>query len=192
MVGAVLTQNTAWRNVEKAVENLRTLNWLTPEAMAAADPDALAQALRPSGYFNLKKNRLLALVELILAHGRGGRRPELLDRPADELRAKLLQVKGIGPETADSIVLYAAGRPSFVVDLYTRRLLSRHGLASGREPYEALRAWLMDNLPPDVAFYNECHALIVAVGHQRCGPKRPLCRGCPLEDEPFLAAELRA
>jgi endonuclease-3 related protein len=186
MVGAVLTQNTSWRNVEKAIANLSQLGLLTPEAIAAAPEDILCQALRPSGYYNVKKERLLSLIRLVLKNGKGGDKPELLDWPLAQLRQELLAVKGVGPETADSIALYAADKPSFVVDVYTRRLISRHGLALGTEPYEDIRAWFMKNLVNDVSLFNEYHALIVAVGHKLCGPKRAGCQLCPLGQDPFL------
>ncbi|MDR1111635.1 MAG: hypothetical protein LBP92_13320 [Deltaproteobacteria bacterium] len=186
MAGAILTQNTAWRNVEKAVANLSAAGLLSAEAMSAASHEALAQAIRPSGYFNVKARRLKALAELILANGRGGARPELLDWPQERLRPALLGVSGVGPETADCIVLYAAGQPSFVVDAYTRRILARHGLARGDESYQDLRAWFMCHLEPESRLYNEYHALIVAVGHQKCGPRRPRCPSCPLSDDPLL------
>ena len=102
-----------------------------------------------------------------------------------------MAVSGVGPETADSILLYAANQPSFVVDAYTRRVLARHGLAMGDEPYGAIRDWFMGHLPPDVPLYNEYHALIVAVGHLKCGPKRPDCPSCPLNDDPLLDEALR-
>jgi endonuclease-3 related protein len=190
MVGAVLTQNTAWRNVEKAIGNLAKNGLLTPEAMAGVKDEVLAELIRPSGYFNVKARRLKALVELVLGKGPGGERPEILDLPLEELRAALLGVTGVGPETADSIVLYAANKPSFVVDAYTRRLLSRHGLAKGDEPYADIRAWFMAHLEPDVGLFNEYHALIVAAGHQKCGPKRPDCQSCPINDDPLLDKSL--
>jgi endonuclease-3 related protein len=186
MVGAVLTQNTAWRNVEKAIKNLAQNNLLTAEAMATVSDETLAAHIRPSGYFNVKARRLKSLVTLILKHGRGGKKPDILSWPRDKLRTALLEVSGVGPETADSIVLYAANKPSFVVDAYTRRVLARHGLAQGDEPYEVIRDWFMQHLLPETKLYNEFHALIVAVGHQKCGPKKPKCLSCPLNDDPML------
>jgi endonuclease-3 related protein len=184
MVGAVLTQNTAWRNAEKAISELARLSLLSPEAMAAASEESLASAIRSSGYANVKARRLKELVGFILSEGSGGLRPSVLDRPMERLRPALLAVKGVGPETADCIVLYASAQPSFVVDAYARRLLSRHGLARGDEPYEAIRSWFMSQLTPDVAFYNEYHALIVAVGHHFCAKGKPKCQECPLREDP--------
>ena len=143
MVGAVLTQNTAWTNVEKAIANLKAAGMMSPEAMHAASLEELAQHIRPSGYYNLKAGRLKGLIDLIMEDG-GGDPPFLLQRPPAKLRRDLLAVKGVGGETADSILLYAAGYPFFVIDTYTRRILSRHGLATGREPYEELQALFMD------------------------------------------------
>ncbi|MDR1041075.1 MAG: endonuclease III domain-containing protein [Deltaproteobacteria bacterium] len=191
MTGAILTQNTAWRNVEKAIANLKALGLGTPEAVLAADPDRLAEALRPSGYYTVKARRLRALCSFVLKIGAGGLDPEALRLPMEELRQRLLTVDGVGPETADSIVLYAASKPSFVVDAYTRRILSRHSLVAGDEPYGEIRALFMDCLPADVPLYNEFHALIVAVGHTLCRPKAPRCGECPLGRDPGLSAELR-
>jgi len=179
MVGAVLTQNTAWANVEKAIANLKAAGLLTPLGLDRVSLSRLAGLIKPSGYFNIKAARLKNLVALIVEAG-GGDPPRLLARPTDRLRRDLLTVKGIGPETADSILLYAARRPVFVIDAYTRRILSRHGLANGGETYDRLQALFMDNLPPNTQRFNEYHALLVHLGKHFCKP-RPLCQGCPLE-----------
>jgi endonuclease-3 related protein len=121
---------------------------------------------------------------MALSRGPGGPGPGVLGLPTGELREALLGVRGVGPETADSIVLYAAGKPSFVVDAYTRRVLSRHGLMEGQPPYEEIRAWFMALIPEDAPLYNEFHALLVAVGHNFCAPKRPRCGSCPLSGDP--------
>jgi endonuclease-3 related protein len=186
MVGAVLTQNTAWRNVEKAMVNLRAAGLLLPERMRGTPVAELAELVRPSGFYKLKADRLRNMTGAVLSFGAGGARPAILDLPADVLRESLLGVKGIGRETADCVVLYAAGRPSFVVDAYTRRLLRRHSLASGREDYDAVRGWFMGHLGPDAGLYNEYHALVVAAGHRHCGPKSPDCAACPLGADPWL------
>lgn len=186
MLGAVLTQNTAWRNVEKAIGNLKALSLTTPEAIRKADVTHLAEALRPSGYYNVKTRRVLALVDFILENGKGGLCPEVLSWPMERLRENLLKVNGVGEETADSITLYAAGYPSFVCDAYTKRLLIRHFGALGEESYGEIRSWFMDSLPEDVALYNELHALIVAVGHNFCTPKGDRCPSCPLGGDPYL------
>ncbi len=180
MVGAVLTQNTAWSNVEKAIANLKGQGLLDPARLFALPPLLLAEQIRPCGYFNLKAARLHNLLSLI-----AGRFDGDLDRffatPLASLRQQLLEVKGIGPETADSILLYAAGKPIFVVDAYTHRLLSRHGLIAEEEAdYHQIQALFMDALPADVALFNEYHALIVRVGKEYCKKTGPRCGECPL------------
>lgn len=176
MVGAVLTQNTAWKNVERAIVNLKSDDCLDPACMVALDDARLAELLKPSGYFNLKAARLKHLCRWLLEQG--GER-KLRKRPTASLRHDLLSVHGIGPETADDILLYAFERPVFVIDAYTRRIFSRLGLVTGEESYATLRAWFETNVPPDVAVYNEYHALIVAHGKDVCRP-RPRCGDCGL------------
>lgn len=176
MVGAVLTQNTAWINVERAIANLKAARALSPQAILAAHPRRLASWLKPSGYFNVKARRLRALVEWLVRAG-GVRR--LVGRPTDRLRAELLAVHGIGPETADDILLYALDRPVFVIDAYTRRLFARLALIDGDEDYEELRQFFESNLPAEVALYNEYHALIVRHAKEVCRP-RPRCAQCCL------------
>ena len=176
LVGAVLTQNTAWANVEKAIAALGDSGLLDAGAMLAAGPAMVAPAIRPARYFNVKAARLDALCRAIA--GAGGL--EGLDPwPTGRLRAFLLDVKGVGPETADDMLLYAFDRPVFVIDAYTRRLLARLGLASGDEPYEVLRAGMESALGPDAALYGEFHALIVAHGKAVCRPA-PRCGACRL------------
>jgi endonuclease III related protein len=176
MVGAVLTQNTAWTNVERAITALRAAGALDPEAMLAQSDTELARLIRPSGYFNVKAGRLKALCRWYQSHG-GWRR--LRHWPTGKLREALLSVHGIGPETADDILLYAFDRPVFVVDAYTRRLLGRLGHSAARAPYDELRASLESALGPDVRLYNEYHALIVAHAKHVCR-KSPLCERCAL------------
>lgn len=179
MVGAILTQNTAWINVEKAIDRLRREDRLTVRGVHDADPDQLAEWIRPSGYFNLKARRLRALTTLVV-EVYGGSEARLLALPTDRLRAVLLSVWGVGPETADSIVLYAAGRAVFVVDAYTRRFMERHGWLHGGESYDAVADLFTRALPEDAECFNEFHALIVRLGKERCRP-RPICDGCPLQ-----------
>lgn len=176
MVGAVLTQNTAWTNVERALTRLTARVPLEAEAILGLPPDELAEALQPSGYFNVKARRLRALCAALVAHG-GLAGLEVL--ATGELRRCLLAIPGIGPETADDIVLYAFGRPVFVVDAYTRRVFTRLGLLKGREGYEAIRAGFESALGPDVPLYNEYHALIVRHGKEVCRT-RPRCNQCSL------------
>lgn len=179
MVGAVLTQNTAWANVEKAIANLKTHQVLSPEAIVDAPLEQVAHWLRPSGYFNVKAARLRGFCGWYLARG------ELVGLQAlttAALRSELLAVKGIGQETADSILLYAFERPVFVIDAYTRRIFSRLAFVSGEEPYETLRAFFERGLGGGdgrVALFNEYHALIVAHAKEACR-KQPVCKGCAL------------
>jgi endonuclease-3 related protein len=187
MIGAVLTQNTAWKNVAKSILLLKAGALVTPEAIVKAGEDELLEALRPSGYFRVKAERLLALCRMVLGRGKGGLRPQALSLPQGALREELLQVRGVGPETADCIVLYAAGYPSFVVDAYTKRLLSRHGLMEGEPSYEEIRLMFMENLPESVPLYNEFHALVVAAGHNFCARSKPRCDLCPLGSDPRLS-----
>jgi endonuclease-3 related protein len=176
-VGAVLTQNAAWSNVERAITRLRERDWLSLEAILAADEAELAEAIRPSGYFNIKARRLHNLCRFL---DRAGGLPALADVATHRLRHDLLGVNGIGPETADDILLYALERPVFVIDTYTRRLLQRLGLARGDEPYDVLREGFERALGPDVAVFQQYHALIVMHAKASCR-KRPLCTECLLE-----------
>lgn len=177
-VGAVLTQNTAWRNVEKAIKNLREHRLLSVRSLSRIPPSKLAQLLRPAGYFRLKSQRLKNLVNFI-QHEYAGSMARMARQNTDRLREELLGVSGIGPETADSILLYALGKPVFVVDAYTKRILSRHSIVKEEVKYEDLRSFFEERLPHDVALFKEFHALLVKLGSQFC-KKRPLCDGCPL------------
>lgn len=179
MVGAVLTQNTAWANVEKAIARLVAAGCLTPEAIAALLPAELAELIRPAGYFNVKARRLQSLCRFLLD---AGGIPSLAQRATDPLRQTLLQVHGIGPETADDILLYALDRPVFVVDAYTRRLGVRLGLLDATAGYETIRALFERALGLDRALFNELHALIVRHAKQVCR-KRPRCGECCLANE---------
>lgn len=182
MVGAVLTQNTAWSNVERAIAHLKRARLLSAQAILAASPDVLAECLRPSGYFNVKAARIRSFCEWFLAQG-GYRRLRHRDTPS--LRQALLGVHGVGAETADDILLYAFNRPVFVVDAYTKRLLARLGLLNGSEGYETVRHTLERALarrPDRVALFNEYHALVVIHGKNHCRA-RPVCADCPLQKE---------
>lgn len=176
MVGAVLTQNTAWSNVEKAIANLRARKRLDARAIVAARQDHLASWLRPAGYFNIKARRLKNFCRWYLEAG-GYAALQPLETGA--LRRALLSVNGVGHETADDILLYAFERPVFVIDAYTRRLFARLGLFRGDEPYDELRLAIERELGPDAALYNEYHALIVRHAKQHCRV-RPVCAGCVL------------
>jgi len=178
MVGAVLTQNTTWHNVERAMKALIAADHLDPSAIVAANLVTLGGWLHPVGYFNVKAKRLQGFCQWYLEHGR---EEGLAKMSTTELRRELLAVKGVGPETADDILLYACGRPVFVIDAYTRRLLARFVLARGDEPYEVLRAFFEMALEPDVALYNEYHALIVRHAKEVCYKRQPACESCILE-----------
>lgn len=175
MVGAILTQNTTWKNAEKALLNFG--NDLSPEYLAAVDIEELASLIRPSGYYNQKALKLKALTDWFKKYSYSIYEAEKV--AGDILRNELLAVKGIGPETADSILLYALNKPYFVVDAYTRRILSRLGYNTPKK-YDDLRLLIEANLPADLYIYNEFHALIVEHAKQHCR-KKPVCKGCPLE-----------
>ena len=178
IVGAVLTQSAAWTNVEKALTNLKAAAPISPGGIAALPEVELAQLIRPSGYFNAKARKLKAFVAL-LNDRYGGEHDRMLATPADQLRPALLGTHGIGPETADSILLYAANRPVFVIDAYTRRTFLRLGLVPEADNYDAWQELFMRALPPVAQLFNEYHALIVHHGKEVCR-KRPLCAQCPL------------
>jgi endonuclease III related protein len=182
-VGAILTQNTAWTNVEKAIRNLRGAGALSFRGMCAISDRKLAALIRPSGYFNEKTKKLRAFLSWLESRDKGGSLKRALRGPLQEVRASLLAVKGIGPETADSILLYAGDRPSFVIDAYTRRVLERHGLAAGKQDYELLRELFEQNLPREVPLYNEYHALLVRLCKEHCAKRVPKCEGCPLAND---------
>ena len=177
-VGAVLIQHTAWTGVARAIGNLRAARRLTPRRLRRLPLPRLGRLIRPAGTWRLKARRLRALAIFFLARA-GGRLERLRAAPLETLRAELLAVPGIGPETADAILLYALGRPVFVADAYTRRVLSRHRMVSADIGYEALRRLLEAQLPGDPALFNELHALLVAVAKSHCRA-RPRCEGCPL------------
>ncbi|MFO7605210.1 MAG: endonuclease III domain-containing protein [Desulfurivibrionaceae bacterium] len=178
-VGAVLTQNTNWRNVEKAITNLKEAGLLSLPALAETPAEILAQQIRPSGYYNLKAKRLK---NLIAAIGRSDEDLEnFLAADLDTLRHELLAVKGIGPETADSIMLYAAEKPIFVIDAYTHRVLLRHNLIWEESDYYEMQELFMTSLPEEIQLYNEYHALLVRVGKEFCLKSKPKCESCPLQ-----------
>lgn len=182
-VGAVLTQNTNWTNVEKAINNLKKENVLDVQALRGMSHSRLASLIMPAGYFNVKTKRLMNFLSFLADHYRGSmKRMEKEDTAA--LREKLLKVNGIGPETADSILLYALNKPVFVIDAYTKRVLERHKIVSGKIQYHDLQRIFHDSLDHDVQFYNDYHALLVMLGKDYCRPK-PKCCGCPLERMPI-------
>jgi len=185
IVGAILTQNVSWANVERAIAALRRAGLLNPREMLDAPVERLESLIRPAGFYRQKARTLRRFLALLKGeHGMSLGR--LLGQPAEALRSRLLDLQGIGPETADSIVLYAAGLPVFVIDAYTRRVLGRHRLLGGRERYDEARRIIESAIPRRAGLYSEYHALLVRVAKERCHKNVPDCRGCPLEG--FLPA----
>jgi len=180
VVGAILTQNTAWTNVEKALSAMRAAGVTTPAAIRELPESELAQLIRSSGYFNAKARKLKAFAEYLAAYDDDLSRWHARD--AKELRQELLSVHGIGPETADDIVLYVAGLPSFVMDTYTQRLVNRIGIAPKRNRYEDYQALFEDNLPAEAPLFNEYHALLDAHAKDVCLKSKPRCGECVLRD----------
>lgn len=180
IVGAVLTQNTNWKNVSRALNNLKEANLLELNSLNAISHDELAVFIHPAGYYNLKAKRLKNLLRMITTEY-GGDLQALFDEDLDSSRSRLLQVNGIGEETADSILLYAAGQPIFVVDAYTHRVFSRHHLVEEECSYADIQEKFMDNLPREVSLFNEYHALIVRVAKEYCKKSNPRCGLCPLK-----------
>lgn len=180
MVGAVLTQSVAWKNVEKAIRALKDAGALSPEALRNMSLEKTAGMIRSTIYYNVKARKLKALVEWFGASC-GDSTDAMREKDVEELRAELLGIWGIGEETADSIVLYAAEKPSFVIDAYTRRIIDRTGLKPAGNGYGDYQGLFMEHLPPDVALYNEYHALLVRLGKEVCRPK-PLCSECCIRD----------
>ena len=178
MVGAILTQNTAWTNVEKAIANLKQHSLCEAQPLAVSEQDHLAQIIRPSGYFNQKAQRLIRFARWYLEQGGY---PSLQALTPEQLRQALLAINGIGEETADDMVLYAFAMPYFVIDSYTRRIFSRLALVAGTEKYTALQARFHSELEADVELYQQYHALIVTHAKQHC-MKTPECMGCPLTE----------
>ena len=178
MVGAILTQNTSWRNVEKAIQNLKARKVLHARGIHQLKRSQLASLIRSSGYFRIKADRLKAFVNFLFENYRGNLRKIRKER-LNTLRQRLLGIKGIGPETADSILLYGLKKPIFVVDAYTKRILSRHGILSERASYEEVQRLFMDHLPQDERLFNEYHALLVHLGKTLC-KKTPRCALCPI------------
>ena len=179
MVGAILTQNTSWKNVEKAIQKLKAKGVLNPQGVFRLKRSQLAPLIKSSGYYRIKADRLKSFIDFLFGQYDGNIRRMKKER-LEELRERLLDVKGVGPETADSILLYGLKKPIFVVDAYTKRILSRHGVVSEKAPYEEVQRLFMDYLPHDEKLFNEYHALIVQVGKMVC-KKSPRCDSCPLK-----------
>ena len=180
ITGAILTQNTNWTNVEKAITNLKSADRLTPKKLHHLDVSQLAELIRPAGYYNIKAKRLKNFINWLFDNYNG--KPTSLETiDTDQLRTELLAINGIGRETADSILLYAFERPIYVVDAYTARIAFRHQLIQPDAGYEQLRELFQSNLPQDTKLFNEYHALLVRAGKEFCKPKAK-CPGCPLEE----------
>jgi endonuclease-3 related protein len=179
MVGAILTQNTSWKNVEKAIQKLKGKGILCPEGIHRFEEKELALLIKSSGYYRIKANRLKAFINFLYEEFDGNLK-KMRKRELEALREKLIGVKGIGPETADSILLYGLKKPIFVVDAYTKRILSRHQIFPANASYEDIQKLFMDHLPRDAKLFNEYHALFVHLGKTVCR-KMPKCDICPIK-----------
>ena len=179
MVGAILTQNTSWSNVEKAINNLKKENLLEPRKLYRINQEELSQLIKPSGYYNIKARRLKNFINVFVNNFEGSAE-KMFSGDGRELRKKLLNVNGIGPETADSILLYAGKKSFFVVDAYTKRIFSRHKLISKDSTYYQIQEFFIKNLDRDVKLFNEFHAQIVMLGKTICTSKNPDCAKCPI------------
>lgn len=185
ILGAILTQKTSWQNVEKAIDNLKRDNLISIESLNLITTDELARLIRSSGYYNQKAVKIKTFIRFVVQEYSGSLE-KMFAEPSSELRKKLLGIKGIGPETADSIMLYAGGIPVFVVDTYTYRILSRHGLVPENTSYHEIQELFMDSLEKDSETFNEYHALLVKLGKEHCKKSSPVCEGCPLEYDPHF------
>ncbi len=181
-VGAILTQNTNWTNVARAIAGLKDQGLLSPRALHDLPEAELARLIRPAGYYNIKARRLKNFLDFLACHFENSM-GHMAAADLETLRPALLTIKGIGPETADSILLYALAKPTFVVDAYTFRILSRHDLIPEACAYEDLRQLFMEHLPPEVDRYQEYHALLVRLGKEWCRPQ-PRCAACPVAGWP--------
>ncbi|MGB9734718.1 MAG: endonuclease III domain-containing protein [bacterium] len=182
IVGAILTQNTAWKNVERAIANLKKADKLSPDKLYNQPISVIAELIKPSGFYNQKARRLKLMVKYIMENYNGSIK-KMCEKDTSELRKELLSINGIGKETADSIILYACNKPIFVVDAYTHRVFSRHGLIDEQMGYDEIQEMFMDNLDHDPEMFNEYHALIVELAKNFCKTK-PLCEECPLSELP--------
>ncbi len=180
-IGAILTQNTNWRNVEIAIDKLKQADLLDPLRLYVEEDSVVAELIRSSGYYNVKTKRLKAFLKF-LQEEYAGDMEEMFTEDLWTLREKLLGVNGIGEETVDSIMLYGGGKPIFIVDAYTRRVLERHDIIHRDQSYREIQDLFMENLPNDASLYNQYHALLVNTGKHFCRKKTPTCRGCPLEN----------
>lgn len=178
-VGAILTQNTNWGNVEKAINNLKKNKSLSAKAIYKMPVDRLAILIKPAGYYNIKAKRLKSFINFLMDDYLGSM-SKMKKEDLDNLRGKLLSINGIGPETADSILLYALDKPVFVIDAYTKRVLSRHNIMDNNKSYDEYQKLFHSSLKRDLKLFNEYHALFVKVGKTFCKSKKPLCSKCAL------------
>jgi endonuclease-3 related protein len=179
-IGAILTQNTNWGNVEKAIDNLKKQNALSARVIHKMPVRLLSELIRPTGYFNIKAKRLKSFIDFLMNDYHGSMK-KMKNEYLYLLREKLLSINGIGPETADSIILYALEKPVFVIDTYTKRILSRHGIMNHEKSYDEFQELFYSALEKDVKLFNEYHALFVNLGKTFCNKKKPLCELCPLK-----------
>ena len=188
--GAILTQNTSWKNAERAIANLKSARVLTPHKIHALSHDELAQLIRPAGYFNVKARRLRAFVDTVVEQHAGSLK-RLFEGDTATGRERLLDINGVGPETADSMLLYAGNHHSFVIDAYTKRIFERHGWCGTDADYDALQSLCSDSLNQkrgavELDYWRDYHAQLIAIGNRYCKPRNPRCDGCPLQ--PLLTA----
>jgi len=179
-VGAILTQNASWKNVKIAIDNLKKKDLLDPFKLYEIPLETLSQIIKPCGFYNIKAKRLKNFVKFLIENYQGDLNI-LFSKGLEKAREELLNIKGLGKETVDSILLYAGNLPIFVVDAYTYRILHRHSLVPEEATYEEMQALFMENLPQDPQLFNEFHALLVACGKNFCKKKEPLCETCPLK-----------
>ena len=179
IIGAILTQNTAWGNVEKAIKNLKKEKVLKVKKLSQISEERLARLIKPAGYYNIKSKRIKNFLKFLNSVYSGSIN-KLFKTELNKLRKELLDINGIGPETADSMLLYAGEKPVFVVDSYTKRIFSRHSLVAEDAEYEEVQRFFMKNLSRSVKLFNEYHALIVELGKNLCKTKKPLCSKCPI------------
>ncbi|MEM7007741.1 MAG: endonuclease III domain-containing protein [Thermodesulfobacteriota bacterium] len=183
VLGAILTQNTSWKNVEKAISNLKSLDLISANKLKLLSVDELALLIKPSGYYNQKAIKIKYFINFLFENYSGDL-DKLFKEDIQTLRNNLLHIKGIGPETADSIILYGAVKPIFVIDAYTYRIFSRHGIVPEETNYNEMQELFMDSLEHEPTIFNEYHALIVKLGKEHCKKRKPICTGCPLEGDP--------
>jgi len=180
-IGAILTQSVSWKNVARAIDNLKQAGLLDINRMYHSPVEDIEKCIVPTMYYRMKARKLLAFVEHVMEKY-AGNLPKMFNQDLAGLRKELLDIYGIGPETADSIILYAAEKPIFVVDAYTRRIFSRLGIINENISYDEMQGFFMRHLPTDVSLYNEYHALIVGVGNMFCANKKPRCGSCPVSE----------